>query len=55
LIRYWSYYAYGREQWDQRQCNHDAIRAEATAGGYTLKDTLFAIIHAPHFTRRVAD
>ncbi len=55
LIRYWSYYAYGRDQWEQRECNHDAIRAEAAEAGYTLKSTLLAIIHAPHFTRRVAD
>ena len=55
FIRYWSYYAYGRDQWEQRECNHDAIRAEAAEAGYSLKDTLLSIIHAPHFTRRVAD
>lgn len=55
LIRYWSYYAYGRDDWQQKECNHDAIRAEAAEGGYTLQNTLMAIIHAPHFTRRVAD
>jgi hypothetical protein len=55
LIRYWSYYAYGRDEWDQRECSHDGIRAEAAAGGHGLQDTLFAIIHTPHFTRRVAD
>lgn len=55
LIRYWSYYAYGREGWQQNECNHDAIRAEAAESGYALQDTLLAIIHAPHFTRRVAD
>ncbi len=55
LVRYWSYFAYGRDEWQQKECNHDAIRAEAAAGGYTLQNTLMAIIHAPHFTRRVAD
>lgn len=55
LIRYWSYYAYGRDEWEQRECNHDAIRAEAAATGYALKDTLLALIHAPHFTSRVSD
>lgn len=55
VIRYWSYYAYGRDEWAQRECNHDAIRAEAAQAGYSLKDTLLAIVHAPHFTRRVAD
>ncbi|HEU5073723.1 MAG TPA: DUF1592 domain-containing protein, partial [Polyangiaceae bacterium] len=55
LIRYWSYYAYGRDEWPAHECNHDGIRAEAAESGYTLQDTLMAIIHAPHFTRRVAD
>ncbi len=55
FIRYLSYYAYGRDEWEQRECNHDAIRAESADHGHTLKDTLLAIIHAPHFTRRVAD
>ncbi len=55
FIRYWSYYAYGRDEWAQKECNHDAIRAEAAESGYALRDTLLAIIHAPHFTRRVAD
>jgi len=55
LIRYWSYYAYGRDEWQEHECNHDAIRAEAAEGGYTLQNTLMAIIHAQHFTRRVAD
>jgi len=55
LVRYWSYFAYGRDNWEQKECNHDAIRAEAGAAGYDLKSTLLAIIHAPHFSRRVAD
>jgi hypothetical protein len=55
LIRYWSYFAYGREGWSEQQCNHDAIRAEAAANDYKLQSTLFAILHAPHFSRRVAD
>jgi hypothetical protein len=55
FIRYWSYYAYGRQGWTEEVCNHDAIRAEASADGYSLRSTLLAIIHSPHFTRRVAD
>ncbi len=55
LIRYWSYYAYGREGWPEQECNHDAIRRESAADGYKLQSTLFAILHAPHFTRRVSD
>jgi hypothetical protein len=55
LVRYWSYYAYGRDQWEQKQCNHDAIRREAGKQNYTLKAILTGISHAPHFTRRVKD
>ncbi len=55
FIRYWSYYAYGQQDWEQQECNHDAIRAEAAANGNKLQSTLFAIVHAPHFTRRVAN
>ena len=55
LIRYWSYYAYGKGEWAQHECNHDAIRAESAEEGHTLQGTLMAIIHAPHFTRRVAE
>lgn len=55
LVRYWSYFTYGRDVWDNRECNHDAIRAEARERDHGLQSTLFAILHAPHFTRRVAD
>lgn len=55
FIRYWSYYAYGREGWPEQECNHDAIRAASQGDGNQLKSTLFAIVHAPHFTRRMAD
>jgi len=55
LIRYWSYYAYGRAAWEQDACTYDAIRKDAAANGFTVQSVLTAIIHAPHFTRRVAD
>jgi hypothetical protein len=55
LVRYWSYYAYGRDQWAEKQCNHDAIRREAGKQNYSLKGILTGISHAPHFTRRVKD
>lgn len=55
LVRYWSYYAYGRDQWAEKQCNHDAIRREAGKQNYSLKGILAGISHAPHFTRRVKD
>ncbi len=55
LVRYWSYYAHGRMDWEQRICNHDAVRKEAAAGNYTLTSILGGIIHAPTFTTRVKD
>lgn len=53
VVRYWTYYAYGKDTWDQKVCNHDAVRAAASEQGYTLKATLLAMLKAPHFTRRV--
>jgi hypothetical protein len=41
--------------WEQRICNHDAVRKEAAAGNYTLTSVLSGIIHAPTFTTRVKD
>lgn len=55
LVRYWTYFAYGRDEWPQKQCNHDYIRREASTKNYTLRSVLDAIVHAPHFTRRVKD
>jgi len=55
LVRYWSYFAHGRMDWEQRICNHDAVRREAAAGNYTLTSILSGIIHAPTFTTRVKD
>ena len=55
FIRYWSYYVHGRAEWDRYECNHDGIRAKAAEKDFSLKDTLLAIVHAPHFTHRVAD
>jgi hypothetical protein len=55
LVRYWSYYAHGRMDWEQRICNHDAVRREATTSNYSLTSILGGIIHAPTFTTRVKD
>jgi len=55
LVRYWSYYAHGRDQWTQKECNHDSIRREAGQQNHSLKSVLMGILHAPHFTRRVKD
>ncbi|HET9958959.1 MAG TPA: DUF1592 domain-containing protein [Polyangiaceae bacterium] len=53
LVRYWSYYAHGRDNWTDKKCNDDSVRREAAANGYTLKSVLMGILHAPSFTRRV--
>lgn len=55
LVRYWSYYAHGRDGWENRQCNHDAVRRVAGEQGYTLRSVLLGIVQAPHFQRRVQD
>jgi hypothetical protein len=55
LVRYWSYYAHGRDNWPEKKCNDDSVRREAMAENYTLKSVLSGILHAPTFTRRVQD
>jgi len=53
--RYWAYFAYGSASWTQDGCTYDAIRSAASAGNYSMKSVLTAIVHAPHFTTRVQD
>lgn len=55
LVRFWTYYAYGRDTWGDKRCNHDAVRREAAADDYSLKGVLRGIIHAQHFTTRVQE
>jgi hypothetical protein len=55
VVRYWSYYAHGRDNWTDKKCNDDSIRREAASNGYTLRSILNAITHAPNFTTRVKD
>jgi hypothetical protein len=55
LVRYWSYYAHGRDNWSEKKCNDDSVRREAQAGNYTLLSVLSGLLHAPTFTRRVQD
>jgi len=55
MIRYWAYVAYGASSWAQDACTYAAVRGEAGAASNSLKSTLMALIHAPHFTRRVQD
>ena len=53
LVRYWSYFAYGVASWPQDACTQQSLVAEASKGQFSLKSVLMAIIHSPHFTRRV--
>ncbi|HVZ30857.1 MAG TPA: DUF1592 domain-containing protein, partial [Polyangiaceae bacterium] len=55
MIRYWSYFSYGRTDWDDKQCTDDTIRQEARSNDNTLQSVLSAIVHAPQFTQRVKD
>jgi hypothetical protein len=55
MERYWTYYAYGSSTWAEDGCTYDAVYNEAKNGGFALKSTLLAIIHAPNFTTRVQD
>lgn len=55
VVRYWSYYAYGRDNWQEKKCNDDSVRRAAGENGYTLKSVVMGILHAPTFTRRVQD
>jgi hypothetical protein len=55
LVRYWTYYAYGRDTWADKRCNHDAVRREAGADNYSLKSVLMGIIHAQQFSARVQE
>ncbi|HYO95088.1 MAG TPA: DUF1592 domain-containing protein [Polyangiaceae bacterium] len=55
FVRHWSYFAHGRDTWEQKQCNHDAIRREASQNNYSVKSVMMGILHAPTFTRRVKD
>jgi hypothetical protein len=53
LVRYWAYAAYGSASWDQDACTYAGIRQEAAANAFSMHSVLSAIIHAPHFTRRI--
>jgi hypothetical protein len=46
--RYLAYYAYGKSAWPQDACTYDAV----SKGASGLRDVLFGIVHAPHFTTR---
>jgi hypothetical protein len=55
-----SYFGYGlanETKWpsSQKRCTDNSIRQEARDSGNTIQSVVDAILHAPHFTRRVRD
>jgi hypothetical protein len=55
LAHFWSYYAYGRDEWTNKGCTTGTILEEARANGASLKSMFMALLHTPHFARRVQD
>ncbi|HEY0715424.1 MAG TPA: DUF1592 domain-containing protein [Polyangia bacterium] len=55
LVRYWSYFAYGVASWKEDACTQSTLLEEANKNQFSLKGVLMAIIHSPHFTRRVGN
>jgi hypothetical protein len=55
VVRWWSYYAHGRDNWAEKKCNDDSVRRESGMKGNSLKSVLMGILHAPSFTRRVKE
>ena len=55
VTRYWSYFAFGRASWAEDSCTYDAVQSEAASASFSMKSIIMGIVHAPHFTRRVAD
>ncbi len=55
LVRYWSYFAYGVAAWPEDTCVQANLVEEAARSKFSLRSVLMAIIHAPHFTRRVGN
>ncbi len=53
MVRFMSYFAYGSAGWSDDGCTFDAISAEASASGWSIRSVLTAITRAPHFTTRV--
>jgi hypothetical protein len=53
LVRYWAYFAYGVSSWPQDSCTLETVMSEASQNQFSLRSVLMAIIHSPHFTRRV--
>jgi hypothetical protein len=55
VARYWSYFAYGVASWPQDGCTLTSLVDEASKSQFSLRSVLLAIIHSPHFTRRVGN
>jgi hypothetical protein len=55
IVRYMSYFGYGRDAWDKSECNRDGIIKQAQGQDFSLKSVLMGVVTAPHFSKRVAD
>jgi hypothetical protein len=55
LVRYWSYYTFGAEDWASQECHQDGVVRSARAADFTLKSVVLGIAESPHFSRRVND
>ncbi len=53
IVRYWSYFAYGVASWPQDACTLSSLVDESSKSQFSLRSVLMAIVHSPHFTRRV--
>jgi hypothetical protein len=55
MLRYVSYYAFGRASWAEDGCTYDALRREAQQSDFKMQSVVLSIVHAPHFANRVMD
>lgn len=55
MVRFWSYFAFGKSAWSEDACTYEAVGKEAAEGGFSNDSVIRALTHAPHFTTRVKD
>jgi hypothetical protein len=53
LVRFWSYFAHGNENWSDYACHRDNVIRAAQGADFSLKSVLLGIVTSPNFTRRV--
>ncbi len=55
MVRFWSYFAFGKSSWSQDACTYEAVESEASKEGFGNAAMIRALTRAPHFTARVKD